>query len=104
MGDKYRSHMYFETVIVQTPEEAKVIVWDGVLTPKSAPVINDVIDRADKNSVFLITGEGQTLFQDHPFVKLSGRTDAAVFLPPSRSLPEDLLEALEECRKRLNHV
>lgn len=104
MGDKYRGHMDFETVLVQTPEEARVIVWDGVLTPKSAPLINDVMAKANPNTVFLITGEAQTLFQDHPFVKLGARPEATVFLPPSRTLPEDLLEALEECRKRMAHV
>lgn len=104
MGDKYRTHLAFEPVLVNTPEEASVIVWDGVLTPKSTPVITDVISRVAEKAVFLMTGEARTFFHEHPFVKLDQRKLSAVFLPPSRVLPEELLEALDECRKRLNHV
>lgn len=104
MGDKYREHMSFEPVIVGNPEEAQVVVWDGVLTPKSSPVINEFLDKISVNTVLLITGEGPTFFQDHPFVKLRSQLESAVFLPPSRVLPEEILEALDECRKRAPHV
>ena len=99
MGDKYRAHFDFEPVIVQTPETANVIVWDGVMTPKSTPVINDILSQIKDDVVFLITGEGRTFFQDHPFVKLADVSASVVFLPPSRVLPEELLEGLDQCRK-----
>ena len=54
--------------------------------------------------ILLITGEGKTLFTDHPFVRFQERVKDAVFLPPSRNLPEEILEALEECRMKVTHV
>lgn len=104
MGDKYRAHMNFEPVLVNSPEAAQVIVWDGVLTPKSTPLIGRLIDQVTDKTVFLITGEAPTLFRDHPFVKFNSRDLPAVYLPPSRVLPEELMEALDECRKRAGHV
>ncbi len=104
LGDKYRSLMNFDPILVNTPEAAQVIVWDGVLTPKSAPIIGHLIDSLSDKAVFLITGEAPTLFRDHPFVKFNSRNIPAVYLPPSRVLPEELLEALDECRKRAGHV
>lgn len=104
MGDKYRAHMNFEPVLVNSPEAAQVIVWDGVLTPKSTPLIGKLIDQVTDKTVFLITGEALTLFRDHPFVKFNSRDLPAVYLPPSRVLPEELMEALDECRKRAGHV
>lgn len=104
MGDKYRGHLSFEPVLVNSPETAQIIVWDGVITPKSAPHINLLLDTVSEKTIFLITGEASTFLRDHPFVKLSSKNLSAVFLPPSRVLPEELLEALDECRKKAGHV
>jgi hypothetical protein len=104
MGDKYQHHMNFEPVLVGNISDAQVIVWDGVLTPKSGPVFSQLLDDIHEQVVFLITGEAATLYHDHPFVKLSDRMNGAVHLSPSRTLPEEILEALDECQKRLTHV
>jgi Ni,Fe-hydrogenase III small subunit len=104
MSDKYREHMSFTPVIVATPEEAQVIVWDGVTTPKSRRLIRELLDAVSGKVVFLLTGEGATFFQDHPFVRLNRREISSVHLPPSRVLPEEILEALEECRQKAGHV
>lgn len=104
MGDKYREHLNFEPVLVSTPDEAQVIVWDGVITPKSQVMISELIDRVSEKTVFLLTGEAATLFQDHPFVRLNTRKLQSVFLPPSKVLPEELLESLELCRSRSVNV
>src|SRR6478672_6970869 len=87
MSDKYRAHMAFEPVIVQTPADANIVVWDGILTPKSTPIIGEFLKNLSDKTVLLITGEGKTLFIDHPFVKFQDRVRDAVFLPPSRNLP-----------------
>lgn len=104
MGDKYRGHLSFEPILVNSPEAAQVIVWDGVLTPKSAPLIGKLLDTVSEKIIFLLTGEAQTLLKDHPFIKLNSRNLSAVFLPPSNVLPEELMEALDECRKRAGNV
>ncbi len=104
MGDKYRNHMSFEPALVSSPDLAQVVVWDGVLTPKSTPIIQEFLDRLSDKTVLLITGEASTLFHDHPFVKLQSKINDAVFLPPSRVLPEEILEALDECRRKGTHV
>ncbi len=104
MGDKYREHMSFEPVIVSSPDVAQIVVWDGVMTPKSTPVINEFLEKISDKTVLLITGEASTLFLDHPFVKLQTKVKDAVFLPPSRVLPEEILEALDECLRKVTHV
>lgn len=103
-GDKYRDYKGLHPVMVPSPEEAEVIIWDGVMTPKSASPINELLTRLSSKAVFLITGEAATFHRDHPFVRIDHRDLPAVFLPPSRVLPEELLDALEECRKRRDHV
>jgi Ni,Fe-hydrogenase III small subunit len=104
MGDKYREHLSFEPVLVATPDEAQVIVWDGVVTPKSHQAINELLDRVSEKTVFLLTGEASTLFLDHPFLQMNSRKLLSVFLPPSKVLPEEILESLELCRSRSGHV
>ncbi len=104
MGDKYREHLSFEPVLVASPDEAQVIVWDGLTTPKSHNTITDLLDRVGEKTVFLLTGEAATLFQDHPFIRFNTRNLASVFLPPSKVLPEEILESLELCRIRSGHV
>lgn len=104
MGDKYRTHLSFRPVLVATPGEAKVIVWDGVMTPKSHLTITEMINQVGEKTVFLLTGEAATLFQNHPFVRLNTRKLSSVFLPPSKVLPEEILEALELCRSRSGNV
>ncbi len=103
MGSKYREHMDFSPVLVNSPDRAQVIVWDGVLTPKSSGAIAQIFETLGKEKVLLLTGEAETSLQHHPFVKLS-RDLPHVVLSPSRVLPEEILEALQECRKRLTHV
>ncbi len=104
MGDKYREHLSFEPVLVANPDLAQVIVWDGVMTPKSQNPITELLDRVGEKTVFLLTGEAATLFQDHPFIRLNTRNLPSVFLPPSKVLPEEILESLESCRKLGGHV
>ncbi len=104
MGDKYRTHLDFEPVLVCSPENAQVIIWDGVITPKSSTILLELFEKLSEKTVFLITGEAQTFLADHPFVRFSSLMARAVHLPPSRVLPEELLDALSECRKRLVNV
>lgn len=104
LSDKYRDYKGLSPVMVSRPEDAEIIVWDGILTPKSSPHIKELIAKASPGTVMLITGEASTFHRDHPFVRISDVDFPAVFLPPSRVLPEELLEALDECRKRKAHV
>ncbi len=104
MGSKYQNHMDFVPVLVNSPELAQVIVWDGVLTPKSSGTITGLLENLGKEKILLLTGEAETSFSAHPFVKLNRSDLPAVVLSPSRVLPEEILEALQECRKRLGHV
>lgn len=103
-GDKYRDYKGLNPVMVTAPEEAEIIIWDGIISPKSAAHINELLDNIAGSVVFLMTGEAATFHRDYPVVKINNRDLPAVFLPPSRVLPEELLEALDECRKRRNHV
>lgn len=104
MGHKYREHMNFVPVLVSSPEEAEVIVWDGVMTPKSQRTLQELLDKTNDKTVFLMTGEATTFLHDHPFVRMNQRELTSVYLPPSRVLPEEILDALDECRKKAGHV
>lgn len=104
LGSKYRTHADFLPAIVNKPEEALVLVWDGTVTPKSRAVIESVFARLSPEARVLVTGESATLFREHPFVRLILPENRSVFLPPSQELPEDFLRALGECREGRDRV
>lgn len=104
MGSKYIEHMDFVPVLVTSPDSAQVIVWDGILTPKSSRTMLSLLENLGSQKVLLLTGEAETSLQGSPFIKLNRGDLPHVVLSPSRVLPEEILESLQECRKRLGHV
>jgi Ni,Fe-hydrogenase III small subunit len=105
LGDKYRHLLPFEWEIVDSPVDAQVLVWDGILAPKSGHRLRDLFDNLAGEKVLLLQGEATTLLADHPYVQvfeIGARN--VVKLPGWGVLPEDLIQALSRCQEMVGHV
>lgn len=102
-GDKFLKVLPFEWEFVVDEKEANVIVWDGVITKKIAPVLKPLNFRQGK--VLIIMGEPQTLIEENKEVKLFNAEGVdAIQLSGWTVLPEEILMAFEEAYKKLTHV
>lgn len=105
LGDKYCHGLPFDYALTENAQEASVIAWDGVISPKQNRYEKDFKDLFTANKVLLRMGESQTLFQDHPYVKNFDTSHIpTVELTGWSVLPEDLLEALQTCFQKISHV
>lgn len=105
LTDKYRSILPFECVEVYDLDQADIVLWDGVLTPKNQTRVEKMMETINSGRVLFVLGESQTLFKDHPIVKFVDPSGLNfVELPGWSLLPEDLLQGLNECYKKLNHA
>ena len=106
LGDKYRNAMLFEIEMTTNFDEAQVVVWDGIVTPKNAYYLKPLMDKIIQSKVLLLQGETPTLYTNHPFVKLMNLDQFNyVELPGLSVLPEELLRALDQCIQKLpSHV
>lgn len=104
LGDKYRDALPFSWEIVDDHTSADVIVWDGVIGPKSK-AINSVLEELKKAKILLLMGEGMTSLKSHPLVNLID-LDQIKYVEVSgwSILPEDILSALETCYQKFSHV
>jgi hypothetical protein len=104
-GDKYRHALPFAWEIVDDLKLADVLVWDGVISPKSENLPEIVDDLVNKGKVLLLQGEAVTLMKEHPWVKLFYSEKVEFFSLPGWSvLPEELLGVLEKCYKKLPYA
>lgn len=105
LGDKYLSVLPEGSEIVPTPGEANVICWDGVLTKKFKSQLLKFVDQNKAGKVFLLTGESMTLVESNDAVEfLNTENLDVVRIPGWNVLPEELVGALIECHKKINHV
>jgi Ni,Fe-hydrogenase III small subunit len=105
MGDKYSSAFSFKWQMVTDPNEAQILVWDGVLTPKNQSIIEPFITDKKPGRLFLLLGESLTLLKDNPMIRIINTEEIEhVPLFGWNILPEDILVALEKCHQKLNHV
>ncbi len=104
LGDKYFHALPFDIVVTDSITEASVIAWDGVISLKQRRLVEEFASLL-QGKILLRMGESQTLFRDHPYVKLfdtSGMTE--VQLTGWSVLPEEILAALETCYKKITNV
>lgn len=105
VGDKYHRTLPFEWEMVKDLASAQVITWDGVMTPKNQPVVDEVMASLKENKILLLMGESMTLLKNHPIVKILEPKDLKfVEVAGWNILPEEILAALESCHQKLNHV
>ena len=104
-SDKYAYALSFTWEVVESPEFADVIAWDGVITPKLELYIDRIFKRLENHAILLLQGEARTLYENNPYVK-SLKLDQLryVELPGWSVLPEEILMALTVCHQKLNHV
>lgn len=104
-GDKYREAVNFELSEVSRPEEAHVIVWDGILNPKSEGIVEALRPLLDRGLPLLLTGERRAFIDDsevaESFISPSWKT---LVLPPWGSVPETILLSLAKLMERDPYV
>jgi Ni,Fe-hydrogenase III small subunit len=102
LGDKYSGALEFDFIIVDDVNEAQVVVWDGIITPKNTFYIKPLLEKIKTSKILLLQGEMRSLFTGHPFVKMVNLENMKyVELPGLSVLPEELLGALEQCYQKL---
>lgn len=105
LGDKYCHALPFDYLITESIDEASVIAWDGVISLKQRRIEDELISHLQKGKVLLRMGESQTLFADHPFIKLFQSPEiATIQLGGWSVLPEEILAALEACYQKMTNV
>jgi hypothetical protein len=105
-GDKYRHALPFSWSFTDNYKMASVIAWDGLMTPRSLPILKEVQKLLkEEGKILLLQVEALTLFKEHPFVHYLDLDQIRyVELPLGGTVPEDILSALETCHKKLNNV
>jgi Ni,Fe-hydrogenase III small subunit len=104
-GDKYRHLPDIEWELCDSPEDADVLVWDGIVSPKGSLPAEKVQELLKQNKVLLLQGEARTIMASHDYLKLFDTTEIkCVELPGWSELPETLAEALKQCHQKLTHV
>ena len=92
-------------MIPESIDEASVIAWDGVISLTQRRIEDELISHLQKGKVLLRMGESQTLFADHPFIKLFQSPEiATIQLGGWSVLPEEILAALEACYQKMTNV
>lgn len=104
-GDKYSKVLPFEWIFVNELDQADIVVWDGIVTPKNTSFVSQMLEKVKSNKVLLLLGESMTLFKNHPIANSFDYSEVkTVEVAGWNVLPEEILSALEICREKLNHV
>lgn len=104
-SDKYRGTLNFDWKFVENLDEAQIIAWDGVITPKGRHYTEKIIQKLKDGALLLLMGEGRTLFKDSSLVELLDLDQIRyVELNGWSLLPEDILATLEVCNQKIRHV
>lgn len=105
LGDKYKDTLSFKWEITNDYAASDVVLWDGVITVKNKEAVEKVIDDIKSGKVLFLLGESETLFKNHPMVKLQNTENLnCVARFGWNILPEEILSALETCYKKSKHV
>lgn len=105
LGHKYHASLPFSWEFTQVLEEANVIAWDGVLTPKMKSYQDRLFKKLETGAILLLQGEARTMLENHPFVTLISLNQLRyVELPGWSVLPEEIMMALTICHQKLSHV
>jgi hypothetical protein len=105
LGHKYAQALPFPWEFTQSLEEAHIVAWDGVLTPKLMHYQDRILNKLKSGTILLLQGEARTFLENHPFVKLISLDQLSyVELPGWSVLPEELLMALSACQQKISHV
>ena len=105
LGDKYSSALPFRLEVADSPSKAQVIMWDGIITAKNKTYVEKLLSEKEARSIFLFLGESVTLVESNPEVQLVDRSELQyVEIPGWNALPEEMLNALQDCYQKLKHV
>lgn len=104
-GDKYTRTYSFEWEFVSELNDAHIIAWDGVITPKNQKLVEEILEALKSQKTLLLIGESMTIFKNHPIVKMFQPENInCIEVSGTTILPEDILAAFNQCYQKLNHV
>lgn len=104
-GDKYSGTLSFTFEFVDNINDSDVVLWDGLITSKNKNVAEIILGLIGPERILLLIGESLTLFREHPMVKLIDYKNLNLMeLPGWNVLPEEILQTLTECYKKLKNV
>jgi Ni,Fe-hydrogenase III small subunit len=104
-GDKYRHLPGLEWELSDSPEDADVLVWDGIVSPKGGQAAEKLRELLKQNKVLLLQGEARTIMASNDYLKFFDTSEIkCVELSGWSELPETLAEALKQCHQKLSHV
>lgn len=105
LSHKYKDALDFNLELSSNLEDSQIIVWDGLITPKSEEIFNRVIKKLKSpDATLFYSGEERTLFSDHPYTKRYDLKDTRLEILPARPLPEEILFALDTFWKKRANV
>lgn len=105
LGDKYLYALPFSLNFVDKMDEADVIIWDGIITPKNHVLAEMILEEMKKTKVLLLLNDSMTLLKNHPIIKMFDPINLNyVELAGWSTLPEEFLGALELCHQKLRNV
>jgi hypothetical protein len=105
LGDKYCHALPFDYRITDNIDDASVISWDGLISLKQRSIQAEMEGHLQKGKILLIMGQSSTLFRDHAMVKYFNNSDkSTVYLNGWSVLPEEILDALNNCYQKIIHV
>lgn len=105
LGDKYLHALSFSVIFVDKMEEADVIIWDGVITPKNHVLAERILEEMKKTKVLLLLNDSMTLLKNHRIVKMFDPINLNyVELTGWSVVPEEFLSALKLCHQKLINV
>lgn len=103
LGDKYVSALPFKISAVNNIQDSDIVLWDGVLTPKNKKMVNRMMESLSPSRLLIIMGESYTLLDENEVVKVYETREEKISSGWSL-LPEDLLNVLLDCHKKLQNV
>lgn len=105
LSDKFSRTLPFSWEFTSDYETSDVVLWDGVITINNGEITHKIIEDVKRGKVLLLIGESATLMKNHPMVKLLNPENLNVVeVPGWNVLPEEILNAIELCYKKMNNV
>jgi hypothetical protein len=105
LGDKYCHALPFDYRITDNIAEASVLSWDGLISLKQRSLRPEIEAHLQSGKILLIMGQSETFFHEHAMIKYFNHSDATtVHLNGWSVLPEEILDALDLCYKKIINV
>lgn len=103
LGDKYCNAFSFEWEFCVDLDQAHIIFWDGVISPKNRAYV-EKINLVLPQKILVILGESKSLFKERLGISFFDKQGPNIIQLSSWSiLPEEIMAVFEIGFKKFNH-